>query len=55
MRFKVAEQEDMSKGFDIHDEYAAAAALSKSGWPRWASTVIERDDATEYAYLPHPV
>ena len=31
MRFKVAEQEDMNKGFDIHDESSARRPRSRSG------------------------
>ena len=36
MRFKVAEQEDMNKGFDIHDRSRSAAPRSRNGWRPWA-------------------
>ena len=50
MRFKVAEQEDMSKGFDIHDEVRRRRGIVEERLATLGVHVIERDDATEYAY-----
>ncbi len=38
MRFKVAEQEDMSKGFDIHDEVRRRRGIVEERWRHLAST-----------------
>lgn len=50
MRFKVAEQEDMEKGFDIHDEVVRRRAKVNERLRGLGVQVIEEDDATEYAY-----
>ena len=50
MRFKVAEQEDMDKGFDIHDEVKARRATVEERLKGLGVKVIGREDATEYAY-----
>ena len=50
MRFKVAEQEDMKKGFDIHDEVKRRRAKVEERLKSLGVTVIDRDDATEYAF-----
>ena len=50
MRFKVAEQEDMSRGFDIHDEVKRRRAKVEERLATLGVQVIEREDATEYAY-----
>ena len=50
MRFKVAEQEDTRKGFDIHDEIKRRKAKVEERLSQLGVTVIDRDDATEYAY-----
>ncbi|HKQ95421.1 MAG TPA: glutamine amidotransferase [Aestuariivirgaceae bacterium] len=50
MRFKVAEQEDTKKGFDIHDEIKRRKAKVEERLAQLGVTVIDRDDATEYAY-----
>ena len=50
MRFKVAEQEDMEKGFDIHDEVVRRRARVNERLRSLGVQVIEEDDATEYAY-----
>jgi len=50
MRFKVAEQEDMEKGFDIHDEVVRRRARVNERLRGLGVQVIEEDDATEYAY-----
>jgi glutamate synthase domain-containing protein 1 len=50
MRFKVAEQEDMAKGFDIHDEVKKRRATVEERLATLGVQVIDREDATEYAY-----
>jgi glutamate synthase domain-containing protein 1 len=50
MRFKVAEQEDTKKGFDIHDEIKRRRALVEERMKSLGVTVLAREDATEYAY-----
>jgi len=50
MRFKVAEQEDMEKGFDIHDEVVRRRAKVDERLRSLGVQVIEEDEATEYAF-----
>src|SRR5262245_13431080 len=50
MRFKVAEQEDTRKGFDIHDEIKRRRALVEERMTSLGVAFIAREDATEYAY-----
>jgi len=50
MRFKVAEQEDTKKGFDIHDEIKRRRGLVEERMKSLGVTVLAREDATEYAY-----
>lgn len=50
MRFKVAEQEDMTKGFDIHQMVKDRRALVDERLKSLGVKVIGQDDATEYAY-----
>ena len=50
MRFKVAEQEDMTKGFDIHDEVKRRRAEVEGRLDELGVKIIDSDDATEYAY-----
>lgn len=50
MRFKVAEQEDMAKGFDIHEEVKRRRAKVDERLKGLGVHVIDRDEATEYAY-----
>ena len=50
MRFKVAEQEDMSRGFDIHEEVKRRRAKVEERLAALDVQVIDREDATEYAY-----
>ncbi len=50
MRFKVAEQEDMAKGFDIHDEVKRRRARVDERLKTLGVQVIGTDDATEYAF-----
>ncbi len=50
MRFKVAEQEDMNKGFDIHDEVKKRRAKVEERLASLGVQIIDREDATAYAY-----
>jgi glutamate synthase domain-containing protein 1 len=50
MRFKVAEQEDMAKGFDIHEEVKRRRARVDERLKTLGVQVIGQDDATEYAF-----
>jgi glutamate synthase domain-containing protein 1 len=50
MRFKVAEQEDMSKGFDIHDEVKRRRAKVEERMTSLGVQIIDREEATEYAF-----
>lgn len=50
MRFKVAEQEDMAKGFHIHDEVKSRKAEVDRRLDSLGAKIIEEDIATEYAY-----
>ena len=50
MRFKVAEQEDVNKGFRIHDQIRERKASVDARLAEWGVKVHETDTATEYAY-----
>jgi hypothetical protein len=50
MRFKVAEQEDMNKGFDIHDEVKKRKAKVDERLGALGVQIIDREDATNYAF-----
>jgi glutamate synthase domain-containing protein 1 len=50
MRFKVAEQEDTKKGFEIHDEIKRRRAKVEDRLKQLGVTVIDRDEVTEYAF-----
>jgi methylamine---glutamate N-methyltransferase subunit A len=50
MRFKVAEQEDTKKGFDIHDEIKRRRAKVDERLKQLGVTVIESEEVTEYAF-----
>jgi methylamine---glutamate N-methyltransferase subunit A len=50
MRFKVAEQEDVKKGFDIHHQIARRKAAVGERMAELDAKIIEEDTATEYAY-----
>ena len=50
MRFKVAEQEDLAKGFDIHHKVRARRAAVDERMAELGAKVHETDEATEYAY-----
>ena len=49
MRFKVAEGEDMSRGFDIHNEVKKRRATVDERLASLGVQIIERKEATEYA------
>ena len=50
MRFKVAEQEDMSKGFDIQDEVKRRKAKVDERLKALGVTIIAEENATDYAF-----
>ena len=50
MRFKVAEQEDVSKGFDIHQQMRDRKALVDKRLAEMGAKVEHEDEATEYAH-----
>jgi glutamate synthase domain-containing protein 1 len=50
MRFKVAEQEDVTKGFDIHHQMRARKASVDERLAELGATIHEEDQATEYAH-----
>ena len=50
MRFKVAEQEDMSKGFEIHDEVKRRRAKVEERMTSLGVQIVDREEATEYAF-----
>ena len=49
MRFKVAEQEDLASGFDIHKTIAERKAAVDSRLQELGAKIIVAEDATEYA------
>jgi hypothetical protein len=50
MRFKVAEQEDLKKGFDIHHQIRERRARVDDRLQEMGAEVLRRDEATEYAF-----
>lgn len=50
MRFKVAEQEDMAKGFRIHDDVKQRKAEVDRRLDELGAKILEEEIATEYAY-----
>jgi glutamate synthase domain-containing protein 1 len=50
MRFKVAEQEDTKKGFEIHEEIKRRRTTVEDRLKQLGVTVIDRDEVTEYAF-----
>lgn len=50
MRFKVAEQEEMSTGFDIHRQVIERKAAVDTRLEEMGAKVTEREEATEYAF-----
>ena len=50
LRFKVAEQEDMRHGFQIHDQVKERRAEVDRRLDEMGARKVREDDATEYAY-----
>jgi hypothetical protein len=50
MRFKVAEQEDLRRGFDIHHQIRERRARVDDRLQEMGAEVIKHDEATEYAF-----
>ncbi len=50
MRFKVAEQEDLAKGFRIHDQIRERKSTVDARLAELGATLEHEDQATEYAY-----
>ena len=50
MRFKVAEQEDMQRGFQIHDEVKQRKALVDQRMTEMGVEIQSQQQVTEYAY-----
>src|ERR1700682_5982487 len=50
LRFKVAEQDEMAKGFDIHRQVKERRAEVDRRLAELGAKVIEQDAATEYAF-----
>ncbi|MDP7341770.1 MAG: glutamine amidotransferase [Alphaproteobacteria bacterium] len=50
LRFKVAEQEDMAHGFDIHAEVKKRKAEVDERIQSTGAAIVEEEDATEYAF-----
>ena len=50
MRFKVAEQEDLISGFDIHQQIIDRRAVVESRLEEMGAEIISQDTVTEYAF-----
>ncbi len=50
IRFKVAEQEDLKSGFDIHDKIAQRKGIVDARMKEVGATIKAEEQATEYAY-----
>jgi methylamine---glutamate N-methyltransferase subunit A len=50
LRFKVAEQDEMTKGFDIHRQVRERRAEVDKRLKEMGATILSEDEATEYAY-----
>ncbi|MBT7292913.1 MAG: glutamine amidotransferase [Rhodospirillaceae bacterium] len=50
LRFKVAEQEEMAHGFDIHSEVKKRKAIVDKRIQSSGASIVEEEDATEYAF-----
>src|SRR5262250_3360822 len=50
IRFKVAEQEEMNKGFDIHQQVRDRRAEVDRRLKELGAEIVKEEDATEYAY-----
>jgi glutamate synthase domain-containing protein 1 len=53
LRFKVAEQEEMSSGFDIHRQVIERKAAVDTRLDELGAEIVSREDATEYAFRYH--
>jgi len=53
LRFKVAEQEEMSSGFDIHRQVVERKAAVDTRLEEMGAEITSREDATEYAFRYH--
>lgn len=53
LRFKVAEQEEMKTGFDIHRQVVERKNAVDARLEEMGAEVIEREEATEYAFRYH--
>ena len=53
LRFKVAEQEEMDTGFDIHRQVIERKAAVDTRLEEMGAKVTEREEATEYAFRYH--
>ena len=53
LRFKVAEQEEMNTGFDIHHKVIERKAKVDSRLEEMGAKITEKEDATEYAFRYH--
>jgi glutamate synthase domain-containing protein 1 len=53
LRFKVAEQEEMSSGFDIHRQVIERKAAVDTRLEELGAEIVSREDATEYAFRYH--
>jgi hypothetical protein len=53
LRFKVAEQEEMSSGFEIHRQVVERKAAVDKRLEEMGAEVTDREDATEYAFRYH--
>jgi glutamate synthase domain-containing protein 1 len=50
MRFKVAEQEDIGKGFDIHEQIKERRATVNNRLKELGVEILSEEEATEYAF-----
>ena len=50
LRFKVAEQEDMAKGFDIHQQVKDRRAEVDKRLKELGAKILKEEEATEYAF-----
>lgn len=50
LRFKVAEQEDLKSGFDIHSQISERLALVDKRLVELGAEILKQDKATEYAF-----
>ena len=50
LRFKVAEQDEMAKGFDIHHQVRERRAQVDKRLAEMGARIIDQDEATEYAF-----